>query len=169
MFGKNEDGKNRRKSQFIFIACIVVLIVVYLLMTRNNTYMRYHFSDDDGVFQITYEGDDAAVDPVVIETGRIISVQLIQDMDVGEYVSGQDTKQVAFGVWDSPELGEYFRCGEKDVEDYILVTSADGMVAFNNESNETTAALYTSFKEIVEEYQGGGTETEAQDDSVQQD
>ena len=167
MFGKNEDSKNRRKSQLIFIACIVILIVVYLLITRNNTYMRYSFSEDDSVFQITYEGNESSVEPVVIEIGQIISVQLVQDMDVGEYVSGEDTKNVAFGIWESSELGEYFRCGEKDVADYILVTSEDGIVAFNNESNETTAALYESFREIVEEYQSGGAAPENQENQAQ--
>ena len=167
MFGKNEDSKNRRKSQLIFIACIVILIVVYLLITRNNTYMRYSFSEDDSVFQITYEGNESSVEPVVIEIGQIISVQLVQDMDVGEYVSGEDTKNVAFGIWESSELGEYFRCGEKEIDDYILVTSEDGIVAFNNESNETTAALYESFREIVEEYQSGGAAPENQENQAQ--
>ena len=159
MYPRDEDKSNRAKSRIALVAGIVVVVVIYFLITSSMPYMEIYVVQDDSGLEFAYRNDkNMPMDPVHVDFADVQEVELVTDMDVGEYVSGADNRYYAFGQWENADFGEYTRCGEKSVDDYVVITTSKGVVAFNSESDETTATLCDNVVELLDQFRNGGQE-----------
>ena len=96
----------------------MIVILIYLLtkktegtsITIKEDYLSLSYSTGDS-FEIKYKD--------------IISVAEMQDLDLGTYVSGKETKNTKFGVWENNEFGKYKLCIFPNVNRYIVVKTSN--------------------------------------------
>ena len=122
---------------------LLIVILIYLLtkktegtsITIKEDYLSLSYSTGDS-FEIKYKD--------------IISVAEMQDLDLGTYVSGKETKNTKFGVWENNEFGKYKLCIFPNVNRYIVVKTLNEIFAFNFESVDATDSFYKAFMDLIQ-------------------
>jgi hypothetical protein len=122
---------------------VLVGILIYLL-TKNTKGISVAVKDDH--MTLSYSSGDF----FDIRYKDILSVAETQDLDPGKYVSGIDTKNYQFGVWNSNEFGEYNLCIYANVARYIVVKTTNNIFIMNFESLEATDSFYKAFMELLQ-------------------
>jgi hypothetical protein len=144
----NSDQKKRITR--ILGICVLVGIIVYLLLARRDSisvavqgdYLSLSYSAG-GTFEIKYKD--------------IHSVTEIQDLELGNYVSGSQTNQFKFGVWKNSRFGEYDLCIYTNVTRYIVIETKDRTYVLNFESADATESLYKAFQELLQTKKSAAT------------
>ena len=80
-------------------------------------------------------GFEVAVSYAGFETGRY-----------GTLVSGLSKKGYGCGAWKNSEWGTYNRCSYDKTGCCVVVTTADGVTAINQQSADDTTALYEAIR-----------------------
>jgi hypothetical protein len=133
-----------QKAVRILGICFLVGIVIYLLVTKNNEGISFAVKDDH--LSLLYSSGDS----FDIGYKDILSVTETQDLVLGQYVSGTQTKTYKFGVWENSEFGEYNLCIYASVESYIVVKTSNDIFVFNFESADATDSFYKAFLELLQ-------------------
>jgi hypothetical protein len=131
-----------RKVKIILGICLLAAIMIYLVSTDvesisvavKNEYLTLSYSSGDS-FEIKLKD--------------ITSVSEKEDLDLGKYVSGIETKKYKFGVWENDEFGEYSLCIYSNVEKYIVVETSTNIFVFNIESDDSTDSFYQAFMDLL--------------------
>jgi hypothetical protein len=131
-----------RKVKIILGICLLAAIMIYLVSTDvesisvavKNDYLTLSYSSGDS-FEIKLKD--------------ITSVSEKEDLDLGKYVSGIETKKYKFGVWENDEFGEYSLCIYSNVEKYIVVETSTNIFVFNIESDDSTDSFYQAFMDLL--------------------
>jgi hypothetical protein len=71
-------------------------------------------------------------------------------LDLGKYISGKETNNYMFGVWDNGEFGEYHLCVYTNVARYIVVKTSNDIFVLNYESVDATDSFYKAFTELLQ-------------------
>jgi hypothetical protein len=140
-----------QKALRILGICFLVGIVIYLLVTKNNDGISVAVKDD--YLSLSYSSGDS----FDIGYKDILSVTETQDLVLGEYVSGTETKIYKFGVWENGEFGKYNLCIYAPVESYIVVKTSNDIFVFNFESSDATDSFYKAFLELLQTKQAQAT------------
>jgi hypothetical protein len=131
-----------RKVKIILGICLLAAIMIYLVSTDvesisvavKNEYLTLSYSSGDS-FEIKLKD--------------ITSVSEKEDLDLGKYVSGIETKKYKFGVWENDEFGEYSLCIYSNVEKYIVVETSTNIFVFNIDSDDSTDSFYQAFMDLL--------------------
>ena len=132
-----------KKIKLILGICLLAGILIYLFSTRSEE-ISVAIKDDH--MSLSYSSGDS----FDIKYRDILSVTEIQDLDLGKYVSGIETKRYKFGVWDNDEFGEYNLCIYANVVHYIVVETSDGVFVLNFESEDATDSFYKAFLKLLQ-------------------
>lgn len=132
-----------QKVKLILGVCVLVAILVYLFSTRKE---EINIAINDDSMSLSYSSGDS----FDISYKDILSVTEIQDLDLGKFVSGIETKHYKFGVWDNNEYGEYNLSIYANVLPYIMVETSNGIFILNLESEDATDSFYKAFVELLQ-------------------
>ena len=152
---KMSDGSSNPKAVHKTIRllgiCLLVCILIYLLIKKNNEGISVVVKDDH--LSLSFSSGDS------FDLGYkdILSVTEIQDLVPGQYVSGIATKAYNFGVWENSEFGEYNLCIYANVDHYIVVRTSNNIFVFNFESADATDGFYKAFLEFLQTRQTQAT------------
>jgi len=122
--------------------CLLIGIFIYLL-TRKTEGISVSVNENDlslsyssgGSFDINYKD--------------ILSVEETQNLDLGRFISGIETKQYKFGTWNNTEYGDYKLCAYANVGQYIVIKTSSDIYVLNFESIDATNSFYKSFTELL--------------------
>jgi hypothetical protein len=149
-----EEPSNQRVTQKavrILGICFLVGIVIYLLVTKNYDGISVAVKDD--YLSLSYSSGDS----FNIGYNDILSVTDTQDLLLGQYISGTETKNYKFGIWENSEFGEYNLCIYASVESYIVIKTSNEIFVFNFESADATDSFYKAFLELLQAKQEQAT------------
>ena len=143
MIKGSSDPEIIQKTIRVLGICLLAGILIYLLtkkpegisVTLNDDELSLSFSSGES-FEIRYQD--------------ILSVEEAQDLDLGRYVSGIETKNHKFGIWQNNEFGEYNLCIYASVMHYIVVKTAEVTFVLNFESVDATDSFYKAFVEFLQ-------------------
>jgi len=141
-----EGSKNPHLVQNItrlFGVCLLIGVIAYFL-TKDVERISVSVQDD----QLSMS--HSAGDSITIRYQYILSITEAQDLDLGTYISGTQTKSYRVGVWENEEFGKYNLCIYANVSRYIVVESSNDVFVFNLESEEATDSFYKAFQEMIE-------------------
>jgi len=122
---------------------ILIVILVYLL-TRKNEGISVAVKDD--YLSLSY----SSVDTYEINYKDITSIAETQDLDLGTYISGIETNNNKFGIWENNEFGKYKLCIIANVERYMVINTSNDKYVFNLESVDATDSFYKAFMELLQ-------------------
>jgi hypothetical protein len=140
-----------QKTIRILGICLLVGILIYFL-TRNAAGISLAVKDDH--LSLSYSSGDS----FSISFKDILSVTEIQILDLGQYVSGTQTKYARFGVWKNGEFGEYKLCIYAGVEHFLVVKTSSEVFVFNLESVNATDSFYKAFLDLLQSRQVHATQ-----------
>lgn len=126
--------KDRSKT----IGNVVVFIAALVLIAtfRSQSSVTVTFEDDLIVFNGPNEYHYS------VSYHDIEQVESANYDDMGEVVSGDQTRQAAWGTWKNSAWGEYTLCVTKKIDNAVLLTLTDGQhVVFNIEDEDVTKAM----------------------------
>jgi hypothetical protein len=139
-----------QKTIRILGICLLVGILIYLL-TRNAAGISLSVKDDH--LSLSYSSGVS----FNISFKDILSVMEGRTLDLGQYVSGAQTKYARFGVWKNGEFGEYKLCIYAGVERYLVVITSSEVFVFNLESADATDSFYKAFLDLLQSKQAQST------------
>ncbi len=71
------------------------------------------------------------------------------DLGLGKYISGIETEDIRFGVWENSEFGKYQLCINNNVERFIVIKTSSNISVFNFESIDATDSFYKALFELL--------------------
>jgi hypothetical protein len=148
--GLSNQGVTQKAVRILGI-CLLIGILAYLLLTKNNDGISIAVKDD--YLSLSYSSRDS----FDIGYKDILSVTETQDLVLGQYVSGTETRNYKFGVWENSEFGKYNLCIYASVESYIVVKTFNDIFVFNFESADATDSFYKAFLELLQTKQAQAT------------
>ncbi len=77
----------------------------------------------------------------LVAIGYITGIKEVSDFDAGTATDGGTSGSVNYGTWENGSLGSYQSFVDTGIQDVIVVTTDDGIYAFNYEDEETTEEL----------------------------
>lgn len=133
----DEIKKNRNLTIALF-ALIIVGFIVYGVYTGNKS---QGFEAGENFIRIS--GPEGSNYSKTIEYNNVVSVEVKNDENyqLGECVQGEQTKKLIYGTWVNEQYGEYTLYVVPKLTTYCVLTTTDGVVVLNLESNRTTAEL----------------------------
>ncbi len=132
----------------IIIIAIIFVGVTALSLFRNTNPMELDFGDD----HMTITGPESAPFTVTVQYQDILSVSEADIPDPGICLEGLDTQRCRFGFWQNDTYGEYTLCDSPAFQDHIVLETADGIVAFNYESDDSTHHLCQALVELLRDH-----------------
>jgi hypothetical protein len=123
--------------------CFLVGIVIYLA-TRKTEGISIAVNDDNLSF-VHSSGDSFE-----INYQDILSVEETPNLDPGIHISGIETENSKFGVWENNEFSEYTLSIYNNVRRYIVIKTFAKIFVFNLESLDATDNFYKSFTELLQ-------------------
>jgi len=122
--------------------CLLISIFIYVMLQKTEG-ISVSVKDDD--LSLSY----SSADSFDISYKDILSVEETQNLDLGKYISGIDTKNYQFGVWENDEFGEYKLCVYAQVGQYIVMKTSKDVYVLNFESIDATDSFYKSFTVLL--------------------
>lgn len=142
-------SKAKSRLDIIFLAILIIGVLLY----------REISADKESATEI---GRDSikitAADGVkhVISFDEVETAELFDDFsafNMGELVSGGETRKAISAIYRNAELGEYALFVTPKYQKYIVVEVPEETIVFNYRSKEDTEALYNLIRELMEESQ----------------
>ncbi len=148
-FQESQQGGQTEKSKYSWlkqiVAIIAVVAVVALVFGRRGRNSTMKLSAEDGGITMTYEDFS-----LTIKYDEIEEIQLMDELEMGECLSGGTIGNYQYGEYESAELGEYTLCITSKADNYLLVERTDGTRAvFNWSGTQDTSALYDGILEVL--------------------
>ena len=135
---------SERLKNFLWLVLILVVFGVVTFF-RGSSSMYLDFDND----AITVSAPEGFVYGIPLE--NISDIELIEEFDAGTMITGNQNRKFIWGTWENDALGQYTLCVSKKIDNVILAKEANGNVlAFNYESNETTASLAEMIPALIE-------------------
>lgn len=143
-----EEFKRAKESQkrwMITFALIMVLVLLFPAFSLFDDAGSNAFRWSEDGLSITYP--DGTTISVPYDTVNDISFS--EGIRYGEAVTGGTEKQYRYGTWNNEEFGDYQLFTHVDFHHCIIFDTDNGFVVINFESNDTTAALYESVRQVL--------------------
>lgn len=132
----------------LLIAAVIFVGVTAFSLFRSGEPMELAFRDDE----MTITGPEGAPFAVAIPYQDIRSVSESKAPDPGVCLEGLDTERCRFGVWRNDAYGDYTLCASPHISSYIVLKTADGVVAFNYENDDSTHHLYLALVDLLRDH-----------------
>lgn len=142
--GRPSKMSTAQRRNVLIVAIIFVGVTAFSLF-RGGKPMELAFNDDE----MTITGPDGAPFVVTIPYQDIQSVSESGTLELGIQLEGLDTGRCRFGTWRNDAYGDYTLCASPRISSYIVLETADGVVAFNYESADSTHHLYLAFVDLL--------------------
>ena len=144
-YGRESDLRIEKRNKRIKIAgwLLVLVIVTLYWLINDNEKISVTIADDALICSFTSGGI------FEIRLDDIVSLTEVQEYDVGQFVSGSETKRFRFGVWENDLLGAYRLCSYRNVDQFIIFDTKEGHFVINFESNDATSSFYKAFNELL--------------------
>lgn len=139
-----------QRRNILAIAIIFVGVTAFSLF-RGAKPMQLAFLDDE----MTITGPENAPFVVTIPYQDIRSVSewdSADSLEPGFCREGLDTSRCRFGTWCNDAFGDYTLCASPGISNYIVLETADGVVAFNYESADSTHHLYLALADLLRDH-----------------
>jgi len=157
-FGSSSGGENatveyemkRSRNTGIRDVIICAIIILAVLFYRESTDTR-EIGPVLGETQfsvVAMDGEEHTF--VYAETESIELLDNLEEFDRGTMISGNESRRCVSGTFQNEAFGEYELHTLTKLDNYIVVKSSNGVLVFNIESDETTAALYDFFRERID-------------------
>ena len=148
---ENELKRSKAKSRFdiIFLAILIIGVLLYREISADK-----ESATEIGRDSIKITAADGVKHEIPFD--EVESAELFDDFstfDVGELVSGGETRKAISAIYRNEELGEYALFVTPKYRKYIVVKVPEETVVFNYGSKEDTEALYNLISELMEESQ----------------
>lgn len=131
------------KKHFIFPLLLVAAVLIYSL-SGNSIGIQLDFGEDT----LTVSAMDQ---DWPIPYNSIASLELVTLPDLGTMTEGTEKRTLQCGTWQNETWGEYSLCVDPRIIQGLVITQNDGSVfLLNYESDESTAALWEMFTELLE-------------------
>ena len=143
-----EEVNRAKEAQKRWMITFAVIMVAVMLIPAFSLF------DDAGgtAFDWSKEGltisypDGTAVS---MPYESVNDISFSEGIRYGEAVTGGTEKQYRYGTWKNEEFGEYQLFTHLDFHHCIIFDTDNGFVVINFESNDTTAALYESVRQML--------------------
>jgi hypothetical protein len=132
-----------QKTLRILGLCLLAGLLIYLLTRKTDSLSVTVHADH---LSLAFTSGDA----LDINFKDIRSVTETERLDLGTYISGIETTDYQYGVWDNADFGKYHLCIYARVERYIVVRTAQGVVVLNFESVDATDSFAKAFMELLQ-------------------
>ena len=149
---KNEGENNGRRlgSKQIVGLMIIVGVVLYGLFAVGQPGLRVGVNSDEEYIFIERSGRNIETETIRVAVDDILSIQYLQEFDLGTFVEGNEEKNYSFGTWQNDSIGEYRRGTFKGIDAYLLIETIDGYVLINFESSKNTEEFAKALREVIE-------------------
>jgi hypothetical protein len=127
----------------IFGVCLLIGVIA-LFLAKDVEGISIDVKND--TLSLSYSSGDS----FEFRYADILSVTETQDLGLGKYVSGTQTKSYWVGVCENDDFGKYNLCIYPNVARYIVVETSNDVFVFNLESEEATDSFYKAFQEMIE-------------------
>ena len=136
------NSENPIKTRYIFwiviLAAIIILSLTY--QPKNIT-----LAVENDILSCSYTSEE----PLKIQFSDIISMNLVKNLDIGEYISGVQTKDHHFGIWKNDQFEEYALCSEANAQLFMVIDTTTIKFVINFESDDSTENFYGAFIELL--------------------
>lgn len=122
------------KRNVLFTLLIIILATAFTLRGKGGDVV----SQIDG----NMLGVGSAQGSQFIELSDITSVKLVENLPIGELLSGSDSGKVITGVFENDIYGVYHLYAYTKTGTYIVVKYKDGILVFNADNQKDTERIY---------------------------
>lgn len=129
-------------NRSIIIGALIIILAVTLFSRSGGGTIVSQI--DDGVL-----GIGSTSGTVFIQISDMISAELVNDLDIGEPVSGGDTGAVYAGEYCNDAFGEYSIYAYEKTGAYIVIHHNNGITVFNSNSKKNTEITYTELTDAM--------------------
>lgn len=85
-----------------------------------------------------------------VDYDRIADLDLVELSDTGTLISGGENRSYSWGTWETGAWDRYTLCAAKKADTAILITTQeDELLVFSYQDDETTAAVFQMFTELL--------------------
>lgn len=131
------------KSLFITIAIISFIVIFPMISPAGGLTVGI---DDDSI-GISYNIDNA----VQLRFADVQSAELINVVDAGRLISGNEDEKIKFGTFNNEIFGDYQLYQNTSVEKYIVIHTDEVVVVFNLSTLRKTESFYDELMERIQE------------------
>ena len=140
------NTQNTKKTRLLFWFVLLAAIILFSLIYKPK---KITLAVEENFLSCSYTSSE----PLKIHFSDILSINLQKDLEIGEYISGIQTKDHHFGVWKNDQFGEYKLCIEMDVHLFLVIFTPEDKYVINFESEDSTESFYKAFMELLEKKQ----------------
>ena len=142
--GSGNPHQNQRTRRLLGVVLLVGVLFYFYLLSTNNKGISVAVKDD--YMSLSCSSGES----FDIRFKDILSVTEIQDLDLGNYISGTETKCCKCGVWRNGQFGEYNLCIHAGMMRYIVVETSNGIFVLNLEGEDETDSFYKAFVKLLQ-------------------
>ena len=133
-------GTELKKRQWQGLILLLVIVVLYTVWQYNGS-----GAEQDVIAGVDSEKIGIAIgeeEPRAFALEKIRSVQLTEDLDVGDFVSGREEENFCYGMFHNALFGDYTLCRFKNTKELIILETDEGTFAFNLSGSRNTKKIY---------------------------
>lgn len=135
---RNRDTMSRRTKVDLICFAVIILVATAFFMTNDAT-DKLGWDDQ----QLTLSLSETTVYTIAYD--EITDVMLVENVDFGTCLSGENGRRQICGVWKNDLMGEYVLCAYPNASPIIQISTneEDYWIALDN--SDTTIAFYEAF------------------------
>lgn len=143
----SQQELSSRYNRRMLLGNLLVLLVVFVVVTflLPNGSQRNLFTWEETQLRITFPNETSQSIPYE----SIDAIVLVESPDFGVCLSGEDSTNYRYGLWESDELGKYTLCAYKSFTSVIQLTTEQDIYWISYESEQTTKELYRSIVQTL--------------------
>ncbi len=135
MADTRQDDRQRQKHLMLLVGIAFLVAIGWQILSGGRSAISFHTGEDS----FTLTGPESTSATVLYRD--ITGIKEVSDFDAGTATDGGTSGSVNYGTWENGSLGSYQSFVDTRIQDVIVVTTDDGIYAFNYEDEETTEEL----------------------------
>lgn len=130
-----------------YLINFLVFIIAILLFSAFKQTKGITVTVAEDSLRIAYPSQET----ILIEDSDIKAMDITDDLDLGRFIEGVNTKKYQYGIWENDQYGQYNLAVQSGTGRYIIVGTDSAVYIFNFESKDATANLFTAYLEHLQE------------------
>lgn len=135
---------HQNQKTWRLLGVILLAGALFYLLSINNEGISVAVKDDH--LSLSYSSGES----FNIGFKDILSVKEVQNLDLGNYISGTQTKCCKFGIWSNNQFGKYNLGIYANQMRYIVVETSNGVSVLNLASEDETDNFYKAFLKLLQ-------------------
>lgn len=142
---ERNSGRLSRRTKIDLLCFLVIILVGTFFFMGDHSENSLSWDDTQLVLMLP---DETAY---TIPFAEITHVTLAEDVDFGSCLSGEDSSNRLYGIWENEALGEYVLSAYRKSTAVMQISTAreDYLIAL--EDDDTTAAFAEAFVKMLED------------------